>query len=134
MLVVLPQKESLVWTNHAQAKMQYYHLTQNKIKAILRNPFRMEEGIAENTLAVMMPNKLVSSSSQAVIKKPSAFNNWGRTYKHHKEEIWTMYQKRHGQIFIISAWRYPGESPVNKPLELPPDVYDDLNSFLKESI
>ena len=132
MLVDLPQKEPLVWTKHALAKMQYYRLTQNKIKTVLRNPFRMEEGIAEKTLAVMIPNKLVSQNKTLATKKPSSFNRWKRTFKHHKEEIWVMYQKRHGQIFIISAWRYPGESPINKPLEIPPDVYDDLNSFLKE--
>ena len=134
MLVALPQQEPLVWTKHALAKMQHYRLTQNKIKNVLRSPFRMEEGIATNTLAVMVPNKLVSPYQTTTIKKPSAFNNWGRVYKHHKEEIWTMYQKRNGQIFVISAWRYPGESPVNKPLEIPPDVYDDLNAFLKETI
>lgn len=132
MLVDLPQKEPLVWTKHALAKMQYYRLTQNKVKTVLRNPFRMEEGIAEKTLAVMIPNKLVSQNKTSTVRKPSSFNRWERTFKHHKEEIWAMYQKRHGQIFIISAWRYPGESPVNKPLEIPPDVYDDLNSFLKE--
>jgi len=132
MLVGLPQKEPLVWTKHALAKMQYYRLTQNKVKTVLRSPFRMEEGIAEHTLAVMIPNKLVSQNKTSIVKKPSSFNRWEKTFKHHKEEIWAMYQKRHGQIFIISAWRYPGESPVNKPLEIPPDVYDDLNSFLKE--
>jgi hypothetical protein len=133
MLVLPSKKEPLVWTKHALAKMQYYRLAPNKVKSVLNRPFRMEEGIAENTLAVMIPNKLISKNPTAVLKKPSAFNNWGRTFKHHKEEIWAMYQKRRGQIYIISAWRYPGESPVNKPLELPPDVYDDLHSFLKET-
>lgn len=47
-----------------------------------------------------------------------------------KEEIWVMYQtktqKGEGKILIISAWRYPGVSPLGEPIPIPEDVFNDL--------
>src|SRR3989338_2435281 len=86
------------WTNHAIRKMAFYGLTPDRVKRVIRNPLRVEDGVAENTIAVMTPgsNK----------KKPT--------------EIWTMYQQKVksksekvkilSQKIIISAWRYPGIS------------------------
>ena len=92
------------WTNHVVRKMSFYGLSPNRIKRVIRTPKRVEEGIAENTIAVMVPgtNK----------KKPS--------------EIWTMYQKRGAKKVIISAWRYPGISPVGKSIPIPADILEEL--------
>lgn len=70
----------------------FYGLTADKVKRIIRNPKRVENGVAENTIAVM-----VSGSNN---KKPS--------------EVWAMYQQKDVRKIIISAWRYPGISPVGK--------------------
>jgi len=112
------------WTNHVKDKMVYYGISESLIKRITRFPKRKEEGIAPKTTAVMQPgsNK----------KKPS--------------EIWVMYQligqrpisksqipNHNVQINtekkrIISAWRYPGISPINKPIHIPDDILMELEA------
>lgn len=92
------------WTQHCIRKMLFYGLTADRIKRILRNPKRVESGVAENTIAVMVPglNK----------KKPT--------------EVWAMYQQKRIRKIIISAWRYPGVSPVGKQIPIPADVLEEL--------
>ncbi len=81
--------------------MYYYGLSEQKVLGVIRNPKRIETGIAENTVAVMMP---VGS-----IKKGPAKPKWGRpvfgnTHSDEEiseekkkeetwnQEIWVMYQ------------------------------------------
>ena len=94
------------WTNHAIQKMVFYGLSPDRVKRAIRNPKRVEEGVAENTIAVMTPG--------TNIKKPS--------------EIWTMYQTRGSKKIIISAWRYPGVSPVGKQIPIPADILEELKN------
>ncbi len=99
------------WTQHVLRKMAFYGLTPDRVKRIIRTPSRIEEGIAEQTIGVMQlgPNK----------KKPT--------------EIWAMYRtkpKSHQKI-VISAWRYPGISPVGKQIPIPQDILEELK---KENI
>jgi len=62
--------DKIVWTKHSIEKMQYYKLSENRLKRVLRNPDRKEEGIAPETVAIMQ-----------------------RTgSKKHPTEIWLMYQ------------------------------------------
>jgi len=114
------------WTNHVQQKMIYYGISESLIKRIIRFPKRKEEGIAPGTVAVMQPgsNK----------KKPT--------------EIWVMYQDIKSEARnskfetnynfqipkrrIISAWRYPGISPIGKKLHIPDDVMMDLEAAMNE--
>jgi hypothetical protein len=116
------------WTEHAKFKMQYYGLSAQKILGVIRRPKRKEEGIVENTIAVMQP---------AGSKRPS--------------EVWVMYQLKNSklqisnskkiqnskfkirnsanrQIRIISAWRYPGISPKKNPIpeEIIREIADKL--------
>jgi len=58
------------WTNHSLMKMRYYGLSQQRIKRVIKNPERIEEGIVEKTIACMQ----TAGSSK------------------HPYEIWTMYQ------------------------------------------
>ncbi len=105
----------IFWTKHAAEKMRFYNLSENRIKRVLRNPDRKEEGIAPKTLAVMQ-----------------------RTgSKKHPTEIWVMYQvinaKRKVQSAkprIISAWRYPGISPAGKEIPIPPDILEELDKII----
>jgi len=108
----------IIWTKHSIRKMQFYSLTENRIKRVLRNPNRKEKGVALETLAVMQ-----------------------RTgSKKHPTEIWVMYQptadqpnaeqahiNRPPRIKVISAWRYPGISPRNKEIPIPDDILEELN-------
>jgi len=42
-----------IWTSHVQSKMQFYRLSESKVKQIIRHPERIEEGIVPDTVAVM---------------------------------------------------------------------------------
>ena len=112
-------------TRHAEYKMQQYGLSLQKIKGVIRNPKRIEKGVAEKTIAVMQP---VSPKEET----------W-------KQEIWVMYQKKGKNqkptpllggkmslepetIRIISAWRYPGISPKKNPI--PSEILLELEDEL----
>lgn len=91
------------WTEHAKYKMKQYGLSEQRVKRVIRAPFRIEEGIVKNTVAVMIP-----AGNFAVPKKDEK-PAW-------KQEVWAMYQVRKSKLRIISAWRYPGVSPKNNPI------------------
>jgi len=106
----LPKDEkNLLWTSHVKIKMQYYQLSERRLKRVLRSPFRVEEGIAPNTLAIMQRTGT----------------------KKHPTEIWLMYQKVGSKIRIISAWRYPGISPKGQPPPIPEDILEELKNIIK---
>jgi hypothetical protein len=107
--------ENISWTKHSKEKMRYYQLSENRLKRVLRNPKRIEKGIAPNTTAIMQPTGT----------------------KKHPTEIWLMYQIKNSKnkkqktkvIKIISAWRYPGVSPIGEPPPIPEDVLKDLKEY-----
>ncbi|MEK9174685.1 MAG: hypothetical protein AAB725_01815 [Patescibacteria group bacterium] len=104
----LPKDDSRYsWTRHVVGKMQYYRLSESIIKRIIRAPKRVEKGVAENTIACMQP---------AGSKK--------------KQEIWVMYQQKGERKHIITAWRYPGTSPVRDQIPIPPDILEELESLV----
>jgi len=126
------------WTAHVAEKMHYYGLSEQKVLGVIRRPVRIETGIAENTVAVMIPVGNIKKN-----KKPSmwnrSFNDDGQQEKW-SQEIWVMYQTKNQKskikitnqnpklkelqnkinsnkkITIISAWRYPGVSPKKNPI------------------
>jgi len=93
-----------IWTNHSRNKMSYYKLSESLVKRIIRFPDRIQEGIAENTIAVM---------KKATSKK--------------RKEYWAMYQIDNGKIKIITAWIYPGTSPKDKIIPIPQEIIDELS-------
>lgn len=107
-MVLLSKSKDLVWTQHSLKKLRQYNLSVSRIKRVLRFPKRKEIGVAPQTVASMQ---------QAGSKK-------------HPYEIWIMYQqkvKSSGKITIISAWRYPGISPIHEPPPIPEEVWEILN-------
>lgn len=84
----------LFWTNHSQAKMRRYRLTESRVKRVINHPKRVEEGIAEQTVALMQ----AAGSSK------------------HPYEIWVMVQDTPKRRKVISAWRYPGQTKPGEPL------------------
>ncbi len=96
------------WTAHVSEKMHYYGLSEQKILGVIRSPKRIETGIAESTVAVMVP--------VGNIKKGKPKSTWGRpvfgnssidieiegkssssakaTVDTWNQEIWVMYQLR----------------------------------------
>jgi len=96
--------DRISWTKHAIEKMQYYQLSESRLKRLLNNPRRKELGIASGTMAIMQP-----ASSK------------------HTSEIWLMYQNlKGGKIKIITAWRYPGKSPIRGPIPIPQEILEEL--------
>lgn len=78
------------WTQHVTEKMHYYGLSEQKVLGVIRNPFRTETGIVENTVAVMAP--------VGNLKKDSKPLKWKKTFsatedvEKWNQEIWVMYQ------------------------------------------
>ena len=96
-----------LWTQHVIDKMMYYGISESLIKRITRFPARKEEGIAPKTTAAMKP-----TSSK-------------------KQEVWVMYTEVGTKKKIISAWRYPGVSPVGKKIPIPDEILQELGSVLE---
>lgn len=92
------------WTKHVKEKMRYYNLSENRVKRVFRHPQRVEEGVAENTIAAM----------QAAGSRK------------HPYEIWIMYQLRRDKINIISAWRYPGKTKPGDRVPVPDGILEEL--------
>ena len=113
------------WTTHSVFKMRQYGLSEQKVRSVIRNFDRKEEGIVKNTIAVMQP-----VSPKIVDGKKT----W-------KKELWVMYQSKgkkqklkvkdnlikNNQIKIISTWRYPGISPERDPI--PEEILQELSEL-----
>lgn len=97
--------KEISWTKHAKEKMKFYRLSESRLKRVLRHPKRTEKGIVPNTIAIMQSTGT----------------------KKHPTEIWLMYQKiGKEKIRIITAWRYPGISPIREPPPVPEDILKEL--------
>lgn len=116
-MIIFPRDDvKYKWTNHVKRKMAYYGLSGDRIKRIIRNPKRCENGVAENTIAVMQPT--------GTKKKPT--------------EVWAMYSFSKKTILssskgqgskrkiIITAWRYPGISKIRDQIPIPSDILAEL--------
>ena len=112
MLLKLPEEGKISWTKHSKEKMRQYRLSEKRVLRIFRKPDRKEEGVAPETIAAMQ----ITGT------------------KKHPTEVWMMYQiiKKPRQIKIISAWRYPGRSPLGEPPPIPEDTLEELDKILKE--
>jgi len=108
--VISPTKK-FYWTQHVKDKLRYYNLSKQRVKRVFRHPERLEEGVAENTLAAM----------QAAGSKK------------HPYEIWLMYQVGKEKIKIISAWKYPGRTKAGDKIPIPREILTELNIFLKSA-
>jgi hypothetical protein len=94
--------------------MKQYNLSESRVKRVINNPKRKEVGIAPGTIAVMQPN-----SSK------------------HSYEFWAMYQiikskikSQNAKIRIITAWKYPGKSPIKGPIPIPIEILEELEKYV----
>jgi len=105
--------DKLSWTKHVKEKMKFYQLSVGRVKRVLKNPKRKEKGVAPRTVAIMQRT--------GTRKNPT--------------EIWVMYQsikiKKKEKIRIISAWRYPGVSPIGEEIPIPKDILRELDNLIK---
>jgi hypothetical protein len=153
----IPKNTSeMIWTNHSIKKMKQYGLSEQRIKRVLNSPKRIEEGIAENTIAVMQianplsknqteiwvmiqrinsrneeKNKEEEKEEEERKKKEKEKKKEEKNKKENNEirnEIIKFNKLKMNRIRIISAWRYPGKSPIGKVPEIPEEVWDILEN------
>ncbi len=108
----ISSSRKLTWTLHSQAKMRQYRLTESRVRRVIHSPLRVEEGIAEDTIAVMQP---------AAVRKTEKGQPTEWT-----QEIWVMLVETPKERRIISAWRYPGKTKPGEPL--PPEIIRELRN------
>ncbi|MDP2934635.1 MAG: hypothetical protein Q8N59_02650 [bacterium] len=106
--------EKFSWTNHSTRKMMQYQLSEARVKRVMNNPKRKELGIAPGTIAVMQPN-----SSK------------------HSYEVWVMYQLikskvKSQKLKVITAWKYPGKSPIRGQIPIPLEILEELGEIINE--
>jgi len=108
---VLKNCRRYFWTRHVQDKMRQYNLSPQSIKRVIKNPDRVEKGIAPRTVAVMQD----------------------RSSKTQTKELWVMYQlmskQESGRKKIISAWIYPGKTKPREKIIIPAEVQAILDKL-----
>ena len=112
----------ITWTKHSIEKMRFYGLSENRLKRVLRNPNRKEDGIVPKTLAVMQRTGSRKHPTEIrIMYQPAADQpKAGQTHVH-----------KFQRIKVISAWRYPGISPKGKAIPIPDDILEELNREFK---
>ncbi|MBU2101500.1 DUF4258 domain-containing protein [Patescibacteria group bacterium] len=86
--------KELFWTKHAIEKMKYYRLGESRVRRVIKSYERIEEGIADDTVALMQR----TGSGKG------------------EHEIWVMVADKEKQRRVVSAWRYPGKTEPGEPL------------------
>ena len=123
--MLLIGQKNIRWTEHVKTKMRQYRLSPSRVMRILRHPKRLEIGVAPDTVAGM---QLAGSQK-------------------HPYELWVMWESKlktqnskfkskfdlGGKITIISAWRYPGVSPIHEPPPIPEDVWEIIRQERKRN-
>ena len=112
MLFIKSANRMIHWTSHAQAKMRFYRLSEQRVYRVLNSPKRIEEGIAPNTVAMMQPTTIKTKNGKQI---------WN-------QEIWVMVQKSDKKTKFISAWRYPGMTKPGDPL--PEEILKEIKSLI----
>ena len=118
--------KNFLWTNHARHKMNYYQLSEFRIRRVLNSPKRIEKGIALNTIAVMQP------SSIKHFKTDKIKNSNDLKSEKWSQEIWVMFQDLKDKRIIISAWRFPGMSKPRDIVSMA-KIREEYNSFIKSN-
>lgn len=115
------------WTNHVIRKMAFYGLTPDRVKRVIRSPKRVEEGIAENTIGVMQPSSNLKKPTEVWVMYavPKARV---KSSKFKVESKDSKFKILNSKFIIISAWRYPGVSPIGKQIPIPQDILEELKN------
>jgi len=119
------------WTNHVGRKMMFYGLSADKIKRVMRSPKRSEKGIAEGTIAVMQPTGSKKPSEVWVMYAQKTNNQRPTTNDRGNLKSLVVSSKSlvnnfSGRKIIITAWRYPGVSPIRDEIPIPVDILEEL--------
>lgn len=116
------------WTAHSWEKMQYYNISEGRIKRIIRFPERTEEGIAEDTVAVMQKAGTSRYSEIWVMYSLASARGMTKSQIRIPKNLGNINLNTNKRIRIITAWRYPGKSPERDPI--PSEVLEEIRSLL----
>lgn len=86
--------------------MNFYRLSEQRVRRVLISPKRIEIGVAPDTVAMMQP--------QAVKGKMEN----GKRKEVWTQEIWVMIEDAKEERKIISVWRYPGMTKPGSEIAL----------------
>jgi hypothetical protein len=126
--VVINSFKSILWTRHARFKMNYYKLSETRVKKVLHSPKRIEEGVVLKTMAAMQPSSikyLKNDNKKSFSQKNISLEVWS-------QEIWVMFQDLKGKRVIISAWRFPGMSKQKNSSSIMNKIKEEYDSFIKD--
>ena len=120
------------WTSHVIGKMVFYGLSPDRVKRVIRSPKRIEEGIAENTIGAMQRSTNIKKPTEVWVmyqlsKKAGTLSERSESKGRSLDKLGTISQGANRKI-IISAWRYPGVSPVGKQIPIPQDILEELKN------
>lgn len=106
------------WTSHAKAKMRRYSIYPGRVKRIIRSPERVEEGVAPKTIAAMQTTGTKKTQEMWVMYQLT----------HRAQDPYNTAEKEGEKIRVITAWRYPGESPERDPV--PEEIMREVQTLL----
>ena len=98
--------------------MLQYGLSADRVKRVVRAPRRAEVGVAEGTVAVMQPAGSVKNPQEIWVMYREELKKKPKT----KTELMLHANKK----VMITAWRYPGVSPVREQIPIPADILAEL--------
>lgn len=117
--------------------MAYYGISESLVKRVVRFPKRAEAGIAPGTTACMQAAGSKKRPSEVWVmyveigKKPisnSKLKTQNAKLNQEQGKLQTMdYKLSTVRKRIITAWRYPGVSPIGKPIPIPEDILLELS-------
>lgn len=121
------------WTAHVKNKMIQYSLSESRIRRVIKNGIRREEGVAPNTIALMQRNDTPKRKEEIWVMLQESNNATKRESKKllvtERVEGLSQYffdNLRRPNITIISAWRYPGVTRPGRPIPIPEDTLAEI--------
>jgi hypothetical protein len=94
----------------------------------------VEEGIAENTIGVMQPSTNIKKPTEVWVMYQQKTNNKQQITNNKQSEKSSVISHKSlannnfSKKIIISAWRYPGVSPIGKKIPIPADILEELKN------
>ncbi len=130
-MVLSSGQKEIYWTEHSRLKMRQYGLSESRVKRILRFPKRLEVGVAPDTTAGMQPAGSKKHPYEIWVMWATKFKNQNLKIKMTIQNA-KLTKFKIKQTLIISAWKYPGVSPVHEPPPIPDDVWEIVRKERKK--
>lgn len=145
--------DNYLWTKHSEWKMKQYSLSQQRLKRVVRNPDRIEKSIVPGMVAAMqvagnskrryevwvMYEVAKNQKSQAKGQDKETATQAPRSetqdlshlspaarFREMRRQEFAMRQSMGSgkTLRVISAWKYPGESPKRDPI--PVEILEEI--------